>query len=191
MSYVKGDLGTHPISRIEWVDVNRMEANDWNPNHVMEPEMRLLAFSIISQGWIQPILVWPDPDSGKLVIIDGFHRHLVMKTNKEVWAMTGGMVPVVIMDMTKQDRMLLTIRINRAKGSHSAFKMHKIVNYLLTDGGLTPQEVAKQIGADISEVNLLVQEGVFENKQVATTNYSKAWFPKGIKEHGIVEACHG
>lgn len=177
-----------PIDRVEWVDVNLLTANDYNPNHVMQPEMKLLAFSIQQQGWIQPILVWPEPGTDKLVIIDGFHRHLVTKTFKEIWAMTGGKVPVVKMDMTVPERMLLTIRINRAKGNHAAVKMHEIVSSLVNDHGYTIDAVCKEIGADKSEVAVLLAENVFAAKQVDSFNYSRSWAPKGVVNHGMEQA---
>lgn len=174
-----------PIDQICWVDVNELSANDYNPNHVMAPEMKLLAFSILQQGWIQPILVWPDPETGKLVIIDGFHRHMVTKTNKDVWAMTLGKVPVVKMDMTVPERMLLTIRINRAKGNHAAIRMHDIVSSLVNDWNYTADAVGKAIGADKSEIQVLLAENVFAAKKVDDVNYSKGWAPKGVINHGM------
>lgn len=184
----------HPISRVEWVDVNLLDANDYNPNHVMEPEMALLALSMTKQKWIQPILVWPNEVSGRLEIIDGFHRHLVVKRNKQVWGMTGGLVPVVRMPMPVAERMLLTIRINRAKGNHTAVKMHEIVAALVNEHLMEPREIATEIGADRSEIETLMAENVFELKKVDETNYSKSWFPKTVVEHGMDfqrEEAHG
>jgi ParB-like chromosome segregation protein Spo0J len=179
------DPSGHPVNNIQWLDVNDLTANDYNPNHVMEPEMQLLALSLLKQKWIQPILVWPDPKTGKYVIIDGYHRTMVVRSNKQVWAMTNGRVPVVIMEMTVPDRMLLTIRINRAKGNHAAIRMHAIVHSLINDWNYSPDLVATEIGADISEINTLVAENVFEIKKVDEMNYSKSWFPKSVVEHGM------
>lgn len=178
----------HPINRIEWKDVNDLTANDYNPNSVDKPEMDLLALSLTKQGWLQPILVWPDPENeGKYVIIDGFHRSLVTKTYKNVWAMTNGKVPVVVMDMTVPERMLLTIRINRAKGTHAAILMHEIVSSLVKDYGVHPDVVCREIGADRSEVDLLVAENIFVAKKVDEVQFSAAWSPKGIIEHGMTD----
>lgn len=175
-----------PVDNIEWVDVNLLDCNDYNPNYVQSPEMSLLAFSILKQGWIQPILVWPVPGGDRFVIIDGFHRHLLCKTNKRVWAMTDGRVPVVKMEMTEAERKLLTIRINRAKGSHAAFKMHEIVVSCIKDHGLSVANVCEAIGADADEVNTLLAEDVFEKKQVDKFNYSRAWVPPQLKVWGMV-----
>lgn len=185
LQLIAEDFSDHPISRVEWVDINMLDANDYNPNHVMEPEMALLALSMTKQKWIQPILVWPRPGTDRLEIIDGFHRHLVVKRNKQVWGLTGGKVPVVRMIMSVPERMLLTIRINRAKGNHTAIKMHDIVASLVNDHNMNPPEIAKEIGADRSEIETLMADNVFVLKQVDEMNYSKSWFPKTVVEHGM------
>lgn len=182
------DFSAHPINRIEWVDVNLLDSNDYNPNYVMQQELALLAFSIKKQGWIQPILVWPD-GTGRYTIIDGYHRHLVTKTFREIWDMTDGKVPVVQMSMSVPDRMLLTIRINRAKGNHAAIKMHKIVYSLVKEHGMDPARVAQEIGADRPEIDILMAQNVFEAKQVDNYQYTKSWYPPGVKEHGMEETA--
>jgi ParB-like chromosome segregation protein Spo0J len=179
-------LEDHPINKVQWLDVNLLESNDYNPNHVMEPEMKLLAFSILAQGWIQPILVWKKPDGDKYLIIDGFHRHLVTKTNAQVWAMSDGKVPVVVMDMTEAERMLLTIRINRAKGNHSGLRMHEIVTEVIENHGMTIPEVCAAIGADRDEVETLLAKDVFEKKQVDKFKHSTAWVPPNGKNWGMI-----
>ena len=59
-----------PINNVEWVEVAKIKSNDYNPNVVLNQELKLLEFSIMTNGWIQPILVTKD-----YTIIDGFHRH--------------------------------------------------------------------------------------------------------------------
>lgn len=162
-----------PISNVEWVDVEKLSANDYNPNVVYSKEMELLKFSLLRQGWIQPILVTQD-----FVIIDGFHRASLAKADKEVAAMTKGKVPVVIMQLTEPERMLLTIRINRAKGSHIAIKMSDIIKSLVNDHGIPVENICKEIGATKDEIELLMMENVFKKHNVnKESKYSKAWVP--------------
>lgn len=181
------DLGKQPINNIQWVDVNLLSSNDYNPNHVMGPEMKLLAYSLRKQGWIQPILVWPNAE-GSYTIIDGFHRHMVTKTDKDVWAMTDGKVPVVVMEMSEAERKLLTIRINRAKGTHAAFKMHEIVASCIKEHGLSVAEVCEAIGADKDEITVLLSEDVFEKLEVDKFNHSRAWVSPQTKSWGMLDA---
>ena len=63
---------TDPISRVEWIDVRELNANDYNPNVVLNKELSLLEFSILKNGWIQPILINSDN-----TIIDGYHRYFL------------------------------------------------------------------------------------------------------------------
>jgi len=160
-----------PISNVEWVDVEKLSANDYNPNVVFSKEMELLKFSLLSNGWIQPILVTQD-----FVIIDGFHRASLAKADKQVQAMTNGKVPVVIMNLTEPERMLLTIRINRAKGSHVAIKMSDIIKALVNDYGIPVKDICTGIGATKDEIDLLMMDNVFKKHNVdKESKYSKAW----------------
>ena len=66
----------HPVSRVRWVPTEQVHANDYNPNTVAPPEMRLLRISIEEDGFTQPIVVWRVADD-EYEVVDGFHRHLV------------------------------------------------------------------------------------------------------------------
>lgn len=171
----------HPISKVEWVSPDLLRANDYNPNVVVTPEFKLLKFSLLKQGWIQPILVCKktEGDDVYFEIIDGFHRATLAKSDKDVKAMSGGLIPVCIMDIDEAERKMLTIRINRAKGSHVAVKMHDIIVALINEHGKSLKEVCEGIGADKSEVELLLTENVFKKLNIEDTPYSRAWEPKG------------
>lgn len=154
--------------------MDKLKANDYNPNVVFKKEMNLLRLSILKNGWIQPILVNKD-----MQIIDGYHRVSAVKLDKKIKAMTNGKVPCAVLDLSEPDRMLLTIRINRAKGNHIAFKMHEVVGKLVNEYGVSVKKICHEIGATKSEVELLLQENVFTQKGInEETRYSKAWIPK-------------
>ena len=72
----------HPIESIQWVDVDVLQSNNYNPNVVQAQEFKLLEFSILKNGWIQPILITPD-----YTIIDGFHRATLAKTTRLIGCM--------------------------------------------------------------------------------------------------------
>lgn len=158
-----------PIENIEWRDPNTLTANDYNPNVVFTKEMRLLEFSLNRQGWIQPILINKDG-----VIIDGFHRHTIAKRN-------GWLVPCAVLDIDDVERRLLTVRINRAKGSHIAIRMSELIQGLLADG--VPREtIAQEIGGDLAEVDLLAKKDVFEKFNLDNHAYSRSWIPRSNKK---------
>jgi ParB-like chromosome segregation protein Spo0J len=126
----------------------------------------------LSTGWIQPVLANTDR-----LIIDGFHRWRLSQDSKAVKERWGGKVPVAILDIDRPSAMLMTIRINRAKGSHVAINMSEIVRELLETHGYSPEMIAKEMGANLDEVNLLAQDGVFAVKNIAKWSYSPAWYP--------------
>lgn len=165
-------INEQPISMVQWVDVNLLQANDYNPNVVFTDEMRLLKFSIQKQGWIQPILC-----TREYVIIDGFHRATLAKQDASICV--DGKVPVVVLDLNEPQRKLLTIRINRAKGSHIAVKMSDIIHSLVNDFGMPIETICREIGAHKDEIELLLMDNVFEQKGInEESKYSKAWYPK-------------
>lgn len=158
-------LPNNPIENIQWVDPNDLTANDYNPNVVYTQEMNLLELSIQTHGWLQPILVNSDNE-----IIDGFHRWIIAKKNE--W-----FVPVAVFDLSEPDRKLLTIRINRAKGSHIAVKMSEIIKSLVNEHGIPVAKIAKEIGATKDEIELLLMDDVFKKLKIDEHEYSNAWYP--------------
>lgn len=167
------EFTNEPISNLKWVKASELRANSYNPNIVFTAEMNLLKLSILSTGWIQPILVNKD-----LEIIDGFHRKWLAEKDNEIIKKYGGYCPVVEFDLSEPERMLLTVRINRAKGSHVAVKMHDLVTKLVKEHGYTKQKVAKGIGANIEEIDLLLKRDVFIKLDTEHHKYSMAWIPK-------------
>lgn len=163
-----------PLNNIEWVAADSLIANDYNPNVVMDAEMKLLKYSIIKNGWIQPILINGDPGT----IIDGFHRNWLARNDLDIKKAYAGKCPVVRFDLTEPERMLLTIRINRAKGSHVAFKMHECITTVVKKYNYSKPRVANAIGATVQEVELLLKQDVFAKLNTANHKYSAAWIPK-------------
>lgn len=159
-----------PISNVKWIEVEKLNANDYNPNVVLNKELKLLELSVLKNGWIQPILINNDN-----TIIDGFHRSYLSRSSKLLKEKYNGKVPCVVMDLTEAERMLLTIRINRAKGNHVAFKMHEIVKTLVDKHEVSMEYIQESIGASKDEVELLYKDGVFDALNIKEHKYSRAW----------------
>jgi ParB-like chromosome segregation protein Spo0J len=172
-------MNNDPISTIEWRDATELHSNFWNPNRVHKPELRLLEHSLLSTGWIQPVLV-----NKNGMIIDGFHRWRLSQDSQAVKARYGGKLPVAVLPVENDVAMAITVRINRAKGTHVAVEMHKLALSLVEDYGWSREQIAKEIGAHINEVDLLLQDGVFTNKDIKNWAYSKAWYPGETKFDG-------
>jgi len=158
----------HPVSFVKWVPVNKIYANDYNPNNVPPPEMKLLNLSIKSDGFTQPIVVWAVNDGYE--VVDGFHRHLVGKK------LGLSHLPIVIInsDRTeKQDRISSTIRHNRARGKHQIGAMSDIV-IELSKRNWSDKKIGKELGMDEDEVLRLKQiSGLSEMFQ--DEDFSRSW----------------
>lgn len=161
-----------PIQNIQWLNAEELNANDYNPNVVFSPELRLLERSILITGWVQPVLV-----SSEMIIIDGFHRVMLAKTSTKMIEKYGKKVSCAILDIDRKAAMVLTVRFNRAKGSHIAFKMSDVVKELFNVHGIDKATLANELGATHEEIDLLLQESVFTKKISSKHTYSKAWYP--------------
>lgn len=162
-----------PINNIQWLNAHDLTANDWNPNVVMNQELKLLELNILECGWVQPILVCKS-----LSIIDGFHRWSLSKISKNLNERYGGKLPCAVLDISDAEAMMLTVRINRAKGTHLAFKMSDMIRRLVDDHHVSPAEIEKKIGAYKGEVELLYKQDVWSRKDIQNHQYSAAWAPK-------------
>lgn len=162
-----------PIARIEWREAETLKGNDYNPNVVFTPELRLLERSILLTGWVQPVLIATDG-----TIIDGFHRVTLSRQSKALREKYGGLVPCAVLDVPRHQAMVLTIRMNRAKGTHVAIRMADMVKEMVHDHGMDKETLAAEIGATKDEVELLLQDNVFKARNLAAAPYSKAWVPR-------------
>ena len=67
-----------PISEVQWIPIEKVFANDYNPNSVATPEMKLLYVSVKNDGYTQPVVTIYDEKKDRYVIVDGFHRYSIM-----------------------------------------------------------------------------------------------------------------
>jgi|SRR5690606_31948740 len=162
----------HPVSNVQWVSTDKVEANDYNPNSVAKPEMDLLRRSIEADGYTQPIVTWLRED-GVYEVVDGFHRHLV---GKEIGL---SHLPVVVVNQEstdRNDRIASTIRHNRARGKHKIASMSDIV-VELSRRNWSDAKIAKELGMDADEVLRLKQvSGLAELFE--EDDFSEAWEPE-------------
>lgn len=166
-----GKPNDHPLSNVEWVDPATLRANNYNPNKVAPPEMKLLKLSIMENGWTQPIVAHPDGE-----IVDGFHRWTLASQDKQVAALAGGLCPVVrLQGVNDSEARLATIRHNRARGSHYIVQMSNIVIDLL-ETGLSEDEICKRLGMEKEEVVRLKMRGDSIARK-AKKDFNNGWVP--------------
>lgn len=158
----------HPVSNVQWVPADQVYANDYNPNAVAPPEMRLLQISIEADGFTQPIVTFKTEQGYE--VVDGFHRHLVGKK------MGLSHLPVVVINHDREDkgdRIASTIRHNRARGKHQVDAMSDIV-VDLKRRNWSDAKIGRELGMEPDEVLRLAQiTGLAE--MFADREFSEAW----------------
>lgn len=164
---------TQPIDYVQWVPLDMVQANDYNPNSVAKNEMRLLYVSISHDGYTQPVVTYWDEDLSKYVIVDGFHRYTIMRTNKDIHDLNDGLLPIVVIDKDINDRMASTVRHNRARGKHSVAGMGQIVFNMLRNGA-SDEHICAEVGLEAEELARLKYVTGFA-KLFADTEYGQAW----------------
>lgn len=165
-----------PLSSLQWVDRNKLKANDYNPNKVSEDNLKLLTQSILTNGWTLPIVVRPD-----YTIIDGFHRWTVAG-REPLRSKLSNKVPVVIVKHDDEsDDIYGTITHNRARGTHLLEPMKAIVKRLMVEGK-TVEEISKQLGMKPEEVFRLsdFSRDDFLEMMTRGAEYSKATIFKNV-----------
>ena len=162
-----------PLDKITWIDRDLLKPNNYNPNKVAPPELKLLKISILEDGWTQPIVINAD-----YTIVDGFHRWTV-SGHKEINELTDGKVPVVILNETDENqKKMATIRHNRARGTHGVLEMSKIVTDMVEDG-LTGEEIMSRLQMEKEEVvRLLFKAGIPKSQVFKDKDFSQSWQPK-------------
>lgn len=163
-----------PVDCVLWVQGEEVQANDYNPNAVAPPEMRLLEHSIEADGFTQPIVTFPI--NGYREVVDGFHRNLVGKKSKKVHKRLCGYLPVTTIRgdrCSREDRIAATIRHNRARGQHQVADMSEIV-VELSRRNWSDAKIGRELGMEPDEVLRLKQiSGLAE--MFADKEFSEAW----------------
>lgn len=135
-----------PLKKLQFIDRDLVKPNDYNPNKVLEKNLKLLMESILSNGFCFPIVIRPD-----YTIIDGFHRWMV-SGREPLKTLLGNKIPVVIVAHDSiTDDMAGTVTFNRARGTHLLEPMEHMVQKLL-DEGLGVDEISRKLGMSREEI---------------------------------------
>lgn len=164
---------TEPVDLVLWVKNESVHANDYNPNSVAPPEMKLLETSIMADGYTQPIVTWNNEGHE---VVDGFHRHRVGKESEVVNARIHGYLPIVKINESQEDkgdRMAATIRHNRARGKHKVESMSEIV-VELKRRFWSDEKIANELGMEADEV-LRLQQITGLSSLFSDAEFSEAW----------------
>lgn len=173
-------LRHHPVDFVRWVRAELVRGNDYNPNTVAPPEMKLLAHSVLANGYTMPLVTHESAVDGEEahVVVDGFHRNRVGKENKDVRESVRGRLPVTCIRADRSDkaaRIAATVEHNRARGEHRVDAMSEVVR-MLYQAGWRDEKIQEELGMDADEVRRLKQiTGLAE--LFADREFSRAWEP--------------
>ncbi|WP_330633760.1 ParB N-terminal domain-containing protein [Halocatena halophila] len=144
-----------------------IEANDYNPNRVPDPELRGLEKSIRSNGMTMPIVTFKRDDE-TYEIVDGFHRYLVLtEWIGEDW------IPVSVIDKPLGERMMATVEHNAFRGDHKTELMGSLVESL-EEEGFTPEEIAEELEKEKEEI-IRLKQVVGAADEMAADQYGQSW----------------
>jgi ParB-like chromosome segregation protein Spo0J len=161
----------HPVLNVQLVPVNKVLSNDYNPNKVAPPEMRLLKLSIKKDGLTMPIVAAHDKKN--FVVVDGFHRRTHVADDKDINESLSGYIPISILDKSVDNRITSTVRHNLARGIHQVELSANLI-VLLRKHNWTNARIGLELGMDADEVLRLKQiTGLAE--LFADKEFSNSW----------------
>ncbi len=143
-----------PVYNVIAVPLDKIEANDYNPNKVAKRELDLLYLSIKEDGYTMPIVCYYDEKRDKYVIVDGYHRYTIMCRHNDIYKREKGCLPVSVIDKDINNRMASTVRHNRARGKHEVELQGSLV--ALLKQGWNEKQIMQQLGMTFEEIQRLL-----------------------------------
>jgi ParB-like chromosome segregation protein Spo0J len=143
-----------PVYNILSIHVDKIEANGYNPNHVAKREMDLLYQSIKLDGYTMPIVCFFDESIDKYIIVDGFHRYMIILLYPDIYERESGFLPVSVIQKSISERMASTIRHNRARGKHDVELQSSLVAVLKE--GWKEERIMAELGMTTDEIQRLL-----------------------------------
>lgn len=161
---------------IEYVPLDSIAPNQYNPNRESEHDFELLLKSMETDGFTQPILVLRE----SRLIVDGEHR---WRAARQLGYTD---IPVVFVDMTPEQARISTLRHNRARGSEDIELTAALLRDLEKLGAIDWAQDELMM-SDIELQRLL--EDVAAPEALASEEFSTAWVPEGT-HHAASEEGH-
>jgi ParB/RepB/Spo0J family partition protein len=175
------------ILKIEYVGIDDVEPNEYNPNRQSDHDFDLLKRSITEDGFTQPIIVLLAKNAnGKHPIVDGEHR----------WRAARDLgfteIPVAKVDMSMEQARISTLRHNRARGSEDIELSAQVLRELRDLGAL--DWAADSLQLDDIEIERLINE-IPAPDALAHEEFSEAWNPEKATDtafqHDDSRMAHG
>jgi len=157
---------------VEYVGVNDVYPNEWNPNRQSDHDFELLLKSMTEDGFTQPVVCIRTED-GRVKIVDGEHRW------RAAHSLGFDAIPVVITPMTEEQAKIATLRHNRARGSEDIDLTAELLRDLEKMGALDWAQDSLML--DDAELNKLLED-IAAPDALAGEDWSEAWEPSNEQE---------
>lgn len=148
---------------VEYVDIDSVRPNEYNPNRQSDSEFALLLRSIEEDGMTQPIIVI----RATRMIVDGEHRWRACKQ------LGFKQIPAVFVDMTEEQRRVSTLRHNLARGSHDYALEASVIKDLERLGALDWAQEALQL-SDV-EVQRMLEDATSIDAFGGAEQFNESW----------------
>ena len=173
---------------IEYIDLNAIKPNHYNPNRQSEHDFNLLLLSMREDGFTQPIVVVrmepehfeEDPnlashgyEPGDIVIVDGEHRWRAA-AQLASQGLNFQSIPVAFVPMNLAQAKIATLRHNRARGSEDFELSAQVLRDLQALGELEWAQDSLMLSDE--EVNRLIED-VPAPEALAGDEFDPAWEP--------------
>ena len=152
---------------IQYINVNDIHPNEWNPNRQSEHDFELLLKSMREDGFTQPVVAIKT-DDGLIKIVDGEHRWRAAHT------LGFEDIPVVITPMTEEQAKIATLRHNRARGSEDVDLTAELLRDLEKLGALDWAQDSLMM--DDTEIQKMLED-IPAPEALAADEYTEAWEP--------------
>jgi ParB-like chromosome segregation protein Spo0J len=140
---------------------------------MLSPDLAVLARSMNRHGILSPIIV---REAG-LTIIDGHERCLLAMNNQAVREAIGETVPIIVVQCTEAEAMILHVQLNRGRGSVVSKKLSSLVRRLLLSGATTEDFLCEALNLTMDEFELLLDGTIVKHRAIREHLYSRAWVP--------------
>lgn len=186
MALIKGKKSFIGNGNMEWVEAGLLKQAPWRSTYMIKTDLEVLARSMESYGWLQPIVVQESSNT----IIDGNYRWEIASNLAKLAQVNSKKVPVIYVDCDDIEAMLMHARLNRGRGEVVAKRLSRIIQAVLRSRKYGESDIKRIFVMHADEVDVMVDGTLVKDKKIADHKYSPAWVPieapSSIKDDAMV-----
>ena len=154
-------------NNFEYVNINELKTAEWLSScYLVKPDKIQLRESIVKYGILSPIVINHDN-----MVIDGYSR-LDIATSLNITN-----IPIVKVDATGAEAILLHIDINRYRGVVIAKFLSQLIQDIVDIDGYDPEELRQRMRLGPEEFSVLLDGSLVKMRKIKQHSYSPAWVP--------------